>query len=55
MRMCALDEIGRNSVSPCTRPRMMALMKSMRAFAAGVGRVVSSCSSRSREHGPAEH
>ena len=24
MRRCALDEIGRNSVSPCAIPRMMA-------------------------------
>jgi hypothetical protein len=24
MRRCALDETGRNSVSPCTRPRTIA-------------------------------
>jgi len=32
MRMCALEEMGRNSVSPWTRPRMRALRKSMRPF-----------------------
>src|SRR4051812_11053270 len=32
MRRCALDEIGRNSVSPCTRPRMIASRKSTRTY-----------------------
>src|SRR4029079_6762011 len=32
IRRCALDEIGRNSVRPCTRPRMIASMKSTIAY-----------------------
>src|SRR5215211_6584264 len=39
MRRCALDEIGRNSVRPCTRPRTTAsIQPTAQPFRAGVGR-----------------
>src|SRR6185437_6206164 len=48
MRMWALEDTGRNSVSPCTRPRISALTKSIALFRSVGGQKVA-------QHGTAEH